>query len=468
MPPSTVLPAPARAQSVPSKGAPRHARVRSSWFDPLFPLSQQSRTPAWLIGVLYPLAVLFLAGVALLRQSGAPATNTIWAEDGAIFYEQSRLNGFLHTLTIPYHGYLQLEPRMFVQLTRLAPMADAAAVMAVTGACFVALVCCYVFHASRGVLPHVWSRLLLVAVLILLPLATGEILDNNVNIGWWFFFAAFWALITRPRTTTDAVLAALVCLLAIGTEPLVALLLPLTVVRVLVVRTDLRQEAPVIGLILGLAYQGIGLIFASGNSSTFAMASTRGVLQATGVRVGWGWLSGDDLSNHLISSSHTSVWQLTGYMVLVAVVGVAWLLHHRATLFFVVTAVGFAVITFVVPVYVRGAGPTLAAHPLLVGSRYSATPVLLIWSAVLVETVRLSAVNPRRVTRYVPALACLVILTPVWVLDFRPANLRTGGPRWSEQAAAAATACKAHPESHATLQISPAGWEVVLPCRDVS
>ena len=313
--------------------------------------------------MLYPLAVLSLTGLALLRQSGAPATSTIWAEDGAIFYQQSRLDGFLHTLTIPYAGYLQLEPRLFVQLTRLAPMADAAAVMAVTGACFLALVCCYVFHASRGVIPRMWGRLLLVAVVILLPLATGEILDNNVNIGWFLFFAAFWALITRPRTNADALLAGLACLLATGTEPLVALLLPLAAARVMVVRTDLRQEAPVVGLLLGLAYQGIGIIKASGGPSTFAMESTHGVLRALGIRVGWGWLSGSDLTNHILASSYTVVWQVTGYLILVGVVVVALLLRHRATSFFVVTAVGFAIITFVVPVFVRGSARPWLADP---------------------------------------------------------------------------------------------------------
>ena len=70
--------------------------------------------------------------------------------------------------------------------------------------------------------------------------------------------------------------------------------------------------------------------------------------------------------------------------------------------------------------------------------------------------------------RYVPALACLVLLVPIWVLDFRPANLRTDGPRWNEQVDRAAVACKPHPEGKAILQISPPGWKVVLPCADVS
>jgi hypothetical protein len=460
--PELAPPAPAPAAS--PEGA-RHARLRGSWFDPLFPQAERSAYPNWLIGILYPLAFVGLAAVALLRQSGVAATNSVWAEDGAIFFRESRLNGFLHTLTIPYNGYLELGPRLFIGLTRLAPTADVAAVVAVTGAGAVALVCCYVFHASRAVLAPVWSRVLVVAVIILLPLATGEILNNDVNVGWWFFFAAFWALITRPRTNADAVLAGVACLLASGTEPLVALLLPLALVRVLVVRSDLRQEAPVIGLVLGLAYQGFGILKASGNSSTFTMANGHGVLQALGLRVGWGWLSGNDLSNHLIKSSQATLWDATGYLLLVAVVVAAVLLRKRATMFFVATAVGFAVITFVVPVVVRGVGPNLVGGPLYVGSRYSATPVLLLWSAVLAEAVALNE-TPRRVARWAPVLACLVLLVPVWVLDFRQANLRTGGPAWNQEVATAEARCASHRTGNAVLQVSPPGWKVVLPCRD--
>ncbi len=151
-----------------------------------------------------------------------------------------------------------------------------------------------------------------------------------------------------------------------------------------------------------------------------------------------------------------------------AVVGVAFLLRDRVTTIFVLTAVSFAVITFIVPVIVRGVAPNLVGQLLYVGSRYSATPVLLLWSAVLAEAIQLSRITQRRVTRYVPALACLIVLVPVWVLDFRPANLRTGGPAWNEQVSAAFTTCDAHPRREAILQISPPGWKVVLPCDDVS
>lgn len=459
-------PAPEVAQDIPAERG-RHVRNRVSWFEPLFPIAERSGTPTWIICALYPLAFLALTAIALLRQSGVAATNTVWAEDGAIFYQQSRLNGFFHTLTTPYAGYLELGPRLLVQLTRLAPMSDASTVIALTGAGGIALVCCYVFHASRGILPPAWSRILLAAAIIFLPLATGEILDNDVNIGWWLFFAAFWALLIRPRTRTDAVLAGLVCFVATATEPLVALLIPLAIVRVLVVRTDLRQEASVIGFVLALAYQGIGIITAHG-TSTLATATAHGAGRALGLRVGWGWLTGNDLSNHLIKSSHADVWEATGYVVLLAIVVGALLLRDRSTSIFVVTAVGFAVLTFVVPIIVRGVGPNLVGQPFYVGSRYSATPVLLLWSAVLAEALHMSRALQRPLVRYVPALVCLLLLLPVWVLDFRAANLRTSGARWNQQVSSAVAKCKAHPNENGDVQISPAGWQVVLPCKDIS
>jgi hypothetical protein len=110
----------------------------------------------------------------------------------------------------------------------------------------------------------------------------------------------------------------------------------------------------------------------------------------------------------------------------------------------------------------------MESAPLYAGSRYSATPVLLIWSAVLAEAVCVITTSQRRATQYAPALACLLLLVPVWVLDLRPANLRSSGPRWDAQVAAATRRCESHLIGQATLQISPPGWKIVLPCRDLT
>ena len=84
----------------------------------------------------------------------------------------------------------------------------------------------------------------------LLPVATSELLDNMVNLPWWLFFAAFWAFLWRPQTAAGRVVAGAVCFLATASEPLVALFVPLAVVRALVLR-PLREHAAAAGAGVG-------------------------------------------------------------------------------------------------------------------------------------------------------------------------------------------------------------------------
>jgi hypothetical protein len=98
--------------------------------------------------------------------------------------------------------------------------------VALSGAVGLALVSCLVFHMARGLIASPALRALLVASMVLLPVAVVEMLDNLVNLPWWIFFAAFWALLWRPSGPGGRAVAALVCLLAAASEPLVGLLMP--------------------------------------------------------------------------------------------------------------------------------------------------------------------------------------------------------------------------------------------------
>ncbi len=97
-------------------------------------------------------------------------------------------------------------------------------------------------------------RALLVLAMVLLPVANYELLDNLVNLPWWLFFGAFWALLWRPRGRSGAAVAAVVCALAAASEPLVGLLVPLAVARYFCLRRPLEQAAGS-RLLAGLAFQ---------------------------------------------------------------------------------------------------------------------------------------------------------------------------------------------------------------------
>ena len=191
--------APTRPSGV-EAGPPHASRARL-----LFPTATPSRSPAWLIVVGYVAALAVLSGAALLRQPGVPATTTVWAEDGLIYYAQAMRLSFWQTLAITHNGYAQLFPRLAVQVARLFPVADASTVFALMGALSVAGVACFVFHVAKGHIVLLPVRGLLAAAVVLLPVANTEMLNNLVNVPWWLFFAAFWALLWRPRSLSGRV-----------------------------------------------------------------------------------------------------------------------------------------------------------------------------------------------------------------------------------------------------------------------
>ncbi len=263
---------------------------RQSWAEPLFPPARRSSLPWPLLVCGYTGGFVLVVVLALARQSGLPATGTLWAEDGVIFYSQAVAHSVLHTLVASYNGYGQLVPRLAVQLTGLGPLRDVPTTVALSGAVGLALVSCLVFHMARGLITSPALRALLVASMVLLPLAVVEMLDNLVNLPWWIFFAAFWALLWRPSGPGGRAVAAVVCLLAAASEPLVGLLMPLALVRA-VALPRWRENAASVGLAFGLVYQ-LAVVLGAHGERSFSRTGVTSIPAALGARVGLGWLTG--------------------------------------------------------------------------------------------------------------------------------------------------------------------------------
>ena len=205
-----------RSTSLLSPPARRPFTQRVSPVASLFPVAGRSDWPAWSVAVGYVIGLATTSAAALLRQPGVPATKTIWAEDGRIFYAQATTLSFWRTLTTLHNGYMQLFPRLAVQLVHFVPVADVSTLFALVGAVSLGAICCLVFHMARGHIAAPGLRALLAAGMVLLPVANVELLDNLVNVPWWLFFAAFWALLWRPKSWPGRACAALVCFMAAG------------------------------------------------------------------------------------------------------------------------------------------------------------------------------------------------------------------------------------------------------------
>src|SRR4029453_15454368 len=89
-------------------------------------------------------------GVSLLRQPGAGALNTVWAEDGEVFLSAAANASWVGSIRIRYAGYFHLGPRVLAELATLPPPSAAAATLAILAALCTALLAVLVYVASGG------------------------------------------------------------------------------------------------------------------------------------------------------------------------------------------------------------------------------------------------------------------------------------------------------------------------------
>lgn len=184
---------------------PVHAQLRS-----LF-VAAPKRPITWLAILIGALAVLAGATISIYGQRGA--LNTVWAEDGGIFYQATLRHSLLDTLTIPYNGYYQLLPRLLIQLVRVFPLTAAAEAMAIIGAVATSCLAVLVYAASSEHLQSRLVRFCVSAPVAVLYVAQEELGNNIVNIPWYMVYVAFWMLLWNPEETWRRWLAALSCFL---------------------------------------------------------------------------------------------------------------------------------------------------------------------------------------------------------------------------------------------------------------
>lgn len=434
------------------------------WAQALFPEARPSSWPRPLLACGYVGGFFLVVALALARQTGLPATKTLWAEDGVIFYSQAVAHSVLHTLAASYNGYGQLVPRLAVQLAGVAPLRDVPTAVALAGAIGLALLSCLVFHMARGHIASPGLRALLVGAMVLLPLAVVEMLDNLVNLPWWIFFAAFWALLWRPSSRGGRLVAALICLLAAASEPLVGLLLPLVAVRAVALR-QWRENAAAVGLVLGLVYE-LAVVLGANGEKSFSRTGLTSVPAAFGARVGLGWLTGLRGTDAIVGWSRPAAEVVGGAVFVAAVVAGLKLGDRRGRAFTVAVAV-LVPLCFAMPVWLRGAGPYMqAAKSVGYAGRYAATPILMLVSGVLVTAGHLSARYRKPAATWGAIALCCVLLAPGWATDFRDRNGRALGPTWQSRLPLALAQCRENPGLRLVkLVIDPPVDHVVLSCR---
>jgi hypothetical protein len=370
------------------------------------------------------------AGALLLRQAGTPSWSSLWAEDGTVFLPRALLHPW-SSIFREYAGYLQLVPQLIADVVARFPMRDAAAGFAIAGALVASSCAIFVFHASRGHVTGAGFRVLLACSVVLLPTAVIEIANSGVDAPWYLMFALFWALIWRPASRGGMAAAAAVSFLAMASNILNLLYLPLVAAR-LIALPRVREQAVTSGWLAGIAFQVPGILQ---SREPHRIGSVPAGFHFYGQHVLVATVAGWPLARGLQDVIGIPACIAAAAVAVSAVV--AWAARHGGSRVRVLAAAALSIglILTIIPAVLRfWVAPAVSTATWVPGSRYTTSAILLIDGIAIVGVdafVRRRSARGQPAWRRVPVLILVVVLGIGWVSSFRYSNVRSGGVAWS-------------------------------------
>jgi hypothetical protein len=444
----------------------KHEAVVSGWRPrvsaQLFPPARAVPLTSWHL-VAAAGAVLLGCVAVLLRQPGVSPFDSLYSEDGAIFLAQARSQSFLHALVHPYAGYLHVVPRLVAAPVAAMPLSWAAAAFAVASALVVAGIAVVVYDAARTLLPGRPARVLLAAAFVLLPVAQGEAIANVANLHWFLAAAAALLLLCRAEETWRIVTASAVAGLAALSDPLVLLLLPVALLRILALRSWRDRVVPVVFVGCAVVQAVTVVRFRDARVLVGQTEPQHVTLSPAPVRtaahyvvhvVAAGMFGGRSVGS--TTSSAARLAELVAVVVLVTLAVLVWRRRDVVRLWLVTVLAAMSVGLY-------ASAETLYAG--VVPPRYSIAPVLLLLAAGLVAVSDLTAAAGSGPARGIAAAAATVLVV-VCGANYRVVTARSHSPEWSAGLQKAAAACAQIGTREARVPIYPPG-AVVIRCADL-
>lgn len=414
---------------------------------------ETARPARWRGVAIGAAAVAVGTAIGLLRQPGAGALDTIWAEDGGVFLAEAVRQGPLDALFSSYAGYFHVVPRLMAAIATLFPAGAASAVLALQAALAVSLLAVLVYVASGSHLTTQLSRVLVSAAVVVVPVAQGDVLNSIANFHWYGLYALFWVLVWTPSRPTGRVVAVAVTFLVAASDIVAVVFVPLALWRAFRrpegAGRDRHGLALGGGLAAGLLIQFAGLMSGSSErelSPDPVLAVTGFLLRAVPAPlIGERWL-GEDVNARWVALAAVA-WLIVG-----AVALVAYVRRTRPAWTLAVVAGLHAAALYMVPVLLAG-----IATP-----RYAVAPAMLVVTALVAL---LQPAGSR-----LPLYALTLLLAVVAAVNLRVDNTRADGPLWSDELERARTACLTN--GTATVPITPRdetpAWQVRVPCDYVA
>jgi len=412
----------------------------------------------WLVGAAVFVAV---AVAQLYRQAGVRSWRTVWAEDGSVYFGQTRGVGNLFQ---GYAGYLQLHPRILGLIAHHVPLPDVAIYYAVAGALVTTAAAAAVWAFSGQL---VGSKVLRAILALNVPFISALLLEqtaNGVNTIWAVLFAGWWALLYRPKGRVAVALAGFVAFFAATSNALSLLYLPMA--AFLIWRRRDRPTVVVAGaFVTGCVLQCLVSLSASDTTppSQRHLADLPGIylVRALGSGlVGEHWLP--------------DVWSAIGWGL--AVIGGVFLVAALALLvprckgdqqILGALTVGYSILMYVAPVYDRSTvGLRIeSGEPFIaLSTRYTTLSMWLLASGLFVLV---SGARMKRQTRVVITSIVAIHFALLAVVGFRGTNPRSTGTEWKPSVASAQEACRTDPTKPVTIDVVPYPFDVVGTCAEL-
>jgi hypothetical protein len=415
-------------------------------------------------------AVLLLLAVVLplLRETGARTWQTVWAEDGTVYFTQARTGG---AVLRGFAGYLQLPPRLLGAVTPAIPLRALPVYFALSGVIVAALLAWFTYVASRQWIDSPLVRLALSSLVVLMPALGYENTANITNTIWVFAGVAPWAIVSLADRPRDVLIRGLVVFLAATSTVLAIVYIPLAIGNALIRKT--RAASIVAALFLaGISIQAI-VILHTGQDPATARSLSR-LADLFGVRVFAMFLVGD--KGIEFASPQSRLLTIISTIVVIAIFVVLMRGATRSHQVLASVFLAYALITFAVPVWARGTSFVVplfhTENAAAIHLRFSVIPVLLLSSAAAVLLAPSARPTRSPLTRIgrILFVAHIAILT---VIGFSVTNLRSSEVRWATAITNAYTHCAGAP-SDKIVTVRTANvrymllYPVPLPCRDLS
>jgi hypothetical protein len=456
----------------------------------LFPVSD-GEALTWRRALLLAAAVLAGTAISLARTRGHGAFDSMWAEDGNVFYNNALNLNPLKTFAKGLNGYFVLLPRLIAAVAVIAPVAWGPVMMSTGAALATAVFALAVYLASGAHLRSTLLRLLVAAPVVACPVGALSTPNNVATLQFVALYATFWMLLWSPSTRVARVFAVAVVLLTGLSTILVVAVAPLVLLRLFVKRDrwSLILASAVCGTAaLQMAALKLG-ITSRGAISHPRLDPVWAVLEF----FGWGlpysilgesWLAPP--ANHTngiwdtqpaVHTGEHAALIMIAYVIVVAAVVIAAFRFTRPAWGLVVVAGAQSVVMLAVEVMAMGyqVDTYLVPEMILLGTiRYLVPVTLLVITtmAALLRPDRVDTSTPRRADRWrLPGNAWPVVAYTVLVLVICVANLRTTNPRsmvpsWSAEVAKVRATCVATNASVVPLHYGGSTWRpsIKVPC----